>query len=354
MKNYLKIMLLCAIALSVVLILWLGNREKEPKPTSLAQMSNTNISSAHNFIAPRAEMQQKNTNTIASSANGAPKSSQTNSVTSEEEIRPLVEDKNVPINFWGAVVDQDGNPLEGVKIAGYTRTWYMTQTLNFDSRFPEVSAVSDSGGKFEIHDAAGDVLTIKYLKKEGYEPEPGALRGFGYNTAERFSSDPNNPIVFKMWRTNIHEQLIVGDKRFHIIPDGRAYVIDLAKGTIAESGGGDLKVWIKYPEQVARGQLYDWLSEIVVIDGGILEETDPYSSMFSAPVGGYIPSFQYNQQIKGGQRGSTGSHRFYLSLQNGQKYGRITIEIRAPYNDDIPGLVHIQYAINPSGSHVLR
>jgi hypothetical protein len=354
MKNNLTIVLLCASALLVALILWHGSREKESTPHSLAQMPNTNVSSTQNVVAPRAEMQQKDTNTGASTTAGTPESSQTNSVAAEERLRSFVENKNVPINFWGAVVDQDGNPLEGVKISGKIRTWYLTKTLNFDSRFPEVSALSGSGGKFQIRDASGDMITMKSMEKEGYEPEPAALRGFGYNTSERFSSDPNNPIVFKMWRTNIHEQLIVGDERFHVIPDGRAYVIDLAKGTIAESAGGDLKVWIKYPEQVARGQLYDWLSEIVVIDGGILEETDPYSSMFSAPVGGYISSFQYNQQIKGGQRGSTGSHRFYLSLQNGQKYGRITIEIRAPYNNDIPGLVHIQYAINPSGSHVLR
>jgi hypothetical protein len=252
------------------------------------------------------------------------------------------------------MIDQDGNPLGGVKITGNTRTWYVTGTLNFDSHFPEFNTESDVNGKFEIHNASGDVLTIKYLEKEGYEPEPGALRGFGYNTSERFSPDPNNPIIFKMWKTNIHERLITGDKRFHIVPDGRTYVIDLAKGTIAESGEGDLKVSIKYPQQVIRGQLYDWLSEIDVINGGLLEETDPRSSMFSAPIDGCVPSFQYNQQIKGGQRGSTGQHRFYVKLKNGQEYGRITIELRAPYNDDIPGIIHIQYTINPSGSRILR
>jgi len=35
-----------------------------------------------------------------------------------------------------------------------------------------------------------------------------------------------------MWSTNVHEQLITGGKSFHIEPDGRPYVIDLAKGTL--------------------------------------------------------------------------------------------------------------------------
>jgi len=354
MKNNLTIVLLCASALLVALILWHGSREKESTPHSLAQMPNTNVSSTQNVVAPRAEMQQKDTNTGASTTAGTPESSQTNSVAAEERLRSFVENKNVPINFWGAVVDQDGNPLEGVKISGKIRTWYLTKTLNFDSRFPEVSALSGSGGKFQIRDASGDMITMKSMEKEGYEPEPAALRGFGYNTSERFSSDPNNPIVFKMWKTNIHEQLIVGDERFHVIPDGRAYVIDLAKGTIAESAGGDLKIWVKRPDSVVFGQRYGWSCEVDVINGGLFQEMDARSPMFLAPADGYTPSFHFEQKVGSGWSDTIGPLRFYFMLQNGQEYGRISIELYAYYNDRVPGLIDLKYAINPSGSHVLR
>lgn len=279
---------------------------------------------------------------------------QTNSVTPEEKLRALIENKNIQINFWGLIVDQDGNPLEGAKIAGDTRTWYVTKTLNFDANFPKFNAISDSSGKFEIQNASGDVLTIKSLEKEGYEPEPHALREFGYHTSERFSSDPNNPVVFRMWKTNVHEQLIIGKKRFHVVPDGRLYVIDLNQGTIAESGSGDLKVSINYTNQVIRGQLYDWSCEITPTAGGLLEETDPYSSMFLAPQDGYVSTFQLRQQIKGGQYSSIGDKRFYVMLKNGREYGRITIDLIAPYNDGIPGMIEIQYAVNPTGSRILK
>ncbi len=355
MKPIIKFILFCAICLAV-LTLWFYHREIYLKPSVAAQISNANTVSEQDVLASRAAKQQINTNIGTSTTAAATISTQTNSVSMQEKFQTLVENKNTAINFWGLVIDQDGNPLGGVTISGNTRTWYVTDTLGFDSRFPKVSAVSDASGKFSILNASGDDLTIK-MQKTGYELEPKTKRGFGYNTSERFSANQKSPIVFKMWKTNIHEQLIIGEKRFHVVPDGRSYIIDLMRGTIAESGEGDLKVWIKYQIKAIDGQLYDWSSGIDVIDGGLLQENDAFSSMYFAPVGGYSPIFQYPerpQQIKGGQRGSTHPRRFFVKLRNGQAYGRISIELIAPYNDQIPGMIHLQYAINPTGSRILK
>jgi len=355
MKPYFKFILFCAISLAI-LTLWFYHREEYLKPSLVAHISNATTFSAQNALARRAAEQQTSTNAETSSTTADLKAPQTNSFTPQEKFRALVEDKNTAINFWGLVVDQDGNPLGGVTISGNTRTWYVTDTLGFDSRFPKVSAISDANGKFSILNSNGDDLTIN-IQKEGYELEPNAKRGFGYHTSERFVADSNNPIVFKMWRTNIHEQLIIGEKRFHVVPDGRPYIIDLMRGTIAESGEGDLKVWIKYQINAIGGQLYDWSSEVDVIDGGLLQEKDAFSSMYFAPVERYSPTFQYPeqpQQIKGRQRGSTHPCRFFVKLRNGKEYGRISIELIAPYNDQIPGMIHLKYAINPTGSRILK
>ena len=40
-------------------------------------------------------------------------------------------------------------------------------------------------------------------------------------------------------------------------------------------------------------------------------------------------------------------------LNKGQEYGRITIDLLAPFNDQIPGIVRLSYTINPFGSRVL-
>lgn len=357
MRNNLKIIFICAAALLVVLILWLGLKEKESRPPLEAEISKTNTVPRQDVAKPTTDRQDVNISTNVRPVPVTPLFYRTNSLAPEEKLREAVESKNVQINFWGLVEDQDGHPLEGVKISGNTRTWYVTGTLGADCRFPGFSTASDPNGRFEIRNVSGDVLTIKSLEKEGYEPEQHAMRGFGFHTSEHFSSDPNSPTAFIMWKTNIHEHLITGDKRFHIMPDGGAYVIDLSNGTIAESGEGDLRVWIKYQPVASGGKLYDWSSEIDVINGGLLEETDNYSSMYSAPAEGYSPMFQYPQtprQLKSGQRGRSGQHRFYVMLKNGQEYGRMTVDLVAPYNDKIPGLVEIQYAINPSGSRILK
>jgi hypothetical protein len=73
-----------------------------------------------------------------------------------------------------------------------------------------------------------------------------------------------------------------------------------------------------------------------------------------APIEGYTTSFQFEQDVGGGWGDSTGDKWFYVSLNNGQEYGKITIELMAYYNDQIPGMIRISYAINPSGSRILR
>ena len=41
-------------------------------------------------------------------------------------------------------------------------------------------------------------------------------------------------------------------------------------------------------------------------------------------------------------------------LNNGKIFGRIQIDLIAPYNMGIPGLIRLSYAINPDGSRILR
>jgi hypothetical protein len=113
-------------------------------------------------------------------------------------------------------------------------------------------------------------------------------------------------------------------------------------------------VCVKYVARPVHGQTNDWSCKIEAVNGGLLEEGRSNASMYSAPTNGYVPAFELTQQIKGGQRGSIGKRHFYVRLRNGQEYGRITIELHAPFNADIPGLIRREYAVNPTGSRLLR
>jgi hypothetical protein len=331
------------VLIMLALILW---RRLVPQETGseLKQLTAKLASESTNLEAKRPSA--SNQIAIAPRLQGSSDAPQNNPQNRLGMLQKALEEKNAPIYFFGRVVDQDSNSLAGVEIKFYIRHWELT--ADAESRPIRLEKTTDSNGCFEVSGVTGDGCSIEYLDKDKYELEP-TQRSFGVS-----SGTFENPIVFKMWGTNIHEQLITGQKTFQIEPDGRPYVIDLAKATIAESGDGDLKVTIKYPTQVIHGQTYDWSCEIDVINGGLLEEDNLNSSMYSAPTDGYIPAFHLAQQIKGGQSGSIGTKRFYVKLKNGQEYGRITIELYAPYNNQIPGMVRLQYAINPSGSDILR
>ena len=263
------------------------------------------------------------------------------------ELKRASEQISPPVNFYGRVVDQDTNSLSGVRMKVNVLHWeFSALGMMPTSRAIIIEKATDTDGRFDIHGVTGSGFDIENMGKEGYELEPGQ------STFGAVGGSIENPIIFKMWSTNIHEPLITGGNKFQIVTDGRPYFIDLTKGTISESGEGDLKVWIQYTNQPVRGQFSDWAAEIDVVTGG-LQETKDYS-MFTAPTEGYVPSFFWKNQIKGGQRGNIGERRFYLKLKNGQEYGRMVIELHAPFNNQIPGLIRLSYAINPSGSRILR
>jgi hypothetical protein len=337
---------LCAFIVLLIALLWLPRIGSKLKRASLTESVGTSAPTVGTVKQLRVNVKQSNT---SFGGDGPPDRATPEMVDSvapqkmDVKVQAEIEAKNVPFDFNGRAIDQDSNSLGGVKFKFALRHW-STTTLGAI----HIERETDREGRFDIHDETGDGFDVEDVRKEGYELEPGQ-RTFG---AVGGSFDA--PVLFKMWDANVHEQLIKGGKSFHIEPDGRPYVIDLAKGTIAESGDGDLRVWIRYAAQIVPGHTYDWSCEIDVIGGGLLEESDLNASMYVAPLEGYSPTFRLRQQINGGQRGSIGTRRFYVKLKKGQEYGRITIDLNAPYNDEVRGRVRVEYALNRSGSRILR
>jgi hypothetical protein len=281
-----------------------------------------------------------------------PKPAAINGVGTAEVVERFVEAKNVPVEFYGLVIDQDSNSLTGVNVKGSIQqlTTPNPEGMELGETNIPFERITGTDGRFEINGLNGESLDLASIQKGGYEAEP-TKHGFGSS-----SGSYEQPMLFKMWSTNIHEQLITGEKKFQIVPDGRPYVIDLVKGTIAESGDGNLKVWVKRPDPIIYGKRYDWSCEVDTINsGGLLQEADAGASMYQAPADGYTASFSYNENASAdGWGDTTGAQRFYVRLKNGQEYGRISIELEAYYNSQIPSLIQISYAINPSGSRILR
>lgn len=258
-------------------------------------------------------------------------------------------------DFYGKVIDQDGQPIPDV---GVSATLIIETDEGFNTE-PH-STKTDLDGLFEFTGLHGASLGVT-ISKPGYENE---WRNDPYKNPDNGRSSPTDRVIYKMWSTDIHEQLISGNKSFEIQPDGKPHFISLTDGTISDQQSGDLKVWIQYTNQPVRGQLYDWSAGIEVLNGGLFEVPqaamnsgfiDQFTMpMYVAPTEGYIPSFQHGGQIKGGQSGEIGDRYFYLLINNGKEYGRMHINLFAPYGRLHPGLIRLSYAINPSGSRILR
>jgi hypothetical protein len=342
-----KFLLFIGSVIALVLVLLFFRQQKQSDISPKPEAQNSQVAPAISIVSAISQKTNNLPHTNVSSS--ASRLSVVNDREKTNEIRQYMESQNKPIEFYGQVKDQDGNPLAGASVKGealHVKVVVPTAWGDEDE-IVSIEKETDSMGRFEIQGISGRAVELESIQKNGYEAEP-VKRAWG-TTEGTFK----NPVIFKMWSTNIHEQLITGEKKFSIIPDGRLYVIDLAKGAIAESGPGDLKVWIKRPEQVTHGQRYDWSCEVDAVNGGLLEEPIG-SAMYVAPTEGYVSSFQFEQKVDSGWGDSTGAKPFYVILNNGREYGRITIELYAYYNDQIPGMVRLSYAINPSGSRILK
>lgn len=350
MRPKILIFLFAVVALILAVMFWLRPVQS---PTS-AEQTQTAIQTSNASVASGSVASQSTPVGInpmpLTSTNLHSRPSLTNQVGLKEVIEKLVEGRNKPIRFYGQVIDQDSNALSGVEIKSVVQQITMPDSFQgpemVGSKYIKVVRTTDTAGRFEISGLDGDGFGIG-LTKDGYEAEPDH-RSFG-----PIGSSYDNPVIFKMWSTNVHEQLITGNKSFDIVPDGRPYFINLTDDTISESGNGDLKIWVQYTNQPVRGQLYDWAAGIEVVNGGLLEE-GLGSPMYDAPTDSYVPTFEIHGKLKGGQRGDTGERQFYLKLKNGQEYGQMSIDLYAPFNDQTPGLIRLSYAINPSGSRILR
>lgn len=274
-----------------------------------------------------------------------------------DKLPGAVEAMNVPVVFFGKVVDQDNVPLAGVKVRASVRSWHVITTPDGDATFAPYEAVSGSDGSFQIDGGRGNALTIEALEKDGYEPEPKALQGFGYTTSDPLRPDPNNPVVFRIWKAEAKAQLVTGSKRFSLIPDGRTYTVDLATGAISESAtaDGDLRVSLRRPETAAWGQRYDWTLDVQAINGGLVEETDGSSAMFRAPADGYASKWRLDAKATDESWSyGTGLKRFYIKSRGGRNYGRLELEAYAYYLQNKQGRLNLTWAVNPAGERLLR
>ena len=266
---------------------------------------------------------------------------------------------NVPIKFWGMVVDQDTNAVSGARVVMHVRHW------GFDSNYgPTFGAirkevVTDANGRFEWIGADGVDLHVESVTKEGYRlsnNNEGRVVDYASSAPPGFGMpkpDATHPLIIQTWKLMPYEKLVTYSQPYRFEPDGRTYTIDLLKNKKFEGGGdlgGDIVVNFSRPKSIEPRQKYDWSMEMDVIYGGFSECTDEFC--YLAPESGYQPSLQIQFKADDEKWADVITKDLYIRSRGGAVYGMLHLDIRAKYQDK--SVIFFDVHLNPSGSRNLQ
>jgi len=115
-----------------------------------------------------------------------------------EKVREFYNQADAEMFFYGRVVDQDGNGIEGAKINyNVERAGALMADNSVANNNSKRAAISLGGGAFSIEGERGLTLRIGLIEKVGYRDSGQSARSFGYRgTPEIHNADPTAPVDF--------------------------------------------------------------------------------------------------------------------------------------------------------------
>lgn len=247
--------------------------------------------------------------------------------------------QNKNLDLYGRVIDQYGQPVAGAKIQGnvVVRRGFMQQSD--EVHFTQ----TDEGGNFSFLGFNGTGLGI-WPQKVGYfyNLKLPSKRPDDYNP------NPDNPVIFTMWKLHGPEQLVSSSLDAKIPFDGTPTRFDIATGR--QSANGDLQITlIRSPLAVQRGRdIFNWTVGIEILGGGVLPQNDPYP--YWAPENGYQPLYEFDMSSNNLPWSSSLDCGFYIKNARGQ-YGVMQAKVYAALT---PARVQFNFTFNPSGSQNLE
>jgi hypothetical protein len=266
-----------------------------------------------------------------------------------EVFQQVIEQKNLPIDFYAQIVDQNGNPISGVKVEATIRQWFVISPTTFDTdaHFIPMKKETDLGGRFEIRGVNGDIIEVESIQKDTYLLSPKTPHGFSPHTGSL-----ERPTIIRMWKEGLKEQLVSGSHVFGI-DSGKTYTLDLLNGKKIEGETeGDLRVLVTRPSDAKPRDKFPWSFSIEAIGGGLVEADPEDEFMYLAPESGYVPKVEAHFDPSDPTWVGIVKKRFFIRSRNSQVYGRAEVEVDSIYN--VHSAIQINYAANPAGSRNLE
>jgi hypothetical protein len=271
----------------------------------------------------------------------------TNSSPSSDPLAQWRSQVQPPIEFYGLVVDENNQPVEG---ANAEMIW---STFQPEASF-KTNKLTRADGLFSLQDVSGGQLEVNISKPGCYSLKKGNENFFNYITLPGyvpFHPDRAQPVVFHLKRKGGGVELITSRQNrepwfpVSLPRDGRPVQVDLVARKIATNGTLELSQ-VKPELEKVRGAT-EWSFELAIPDGGLIEQNDELP--FLAPEEGYAPEAVYRFKKTETNWSSEIKKSYYIRFGNPVRYGWLTVETSIS-----TGGVYLTYAINPNGERNLE
>lgn len=266
---------------------------------------------------------------------------------SATRLEQAIAERNAAVNFYGKVVDQNGNPIPSVRIVMSVRHGALSPSQAVIVTYPKKEFLTDSEGRFQWTGETGDSLTMETVIKDGYRLAPSAPQNYGPS-----SGTVENPTIIKMWKLGQPAKLVGVRSLFGFVPDGRPYTLDLVadKKQQGRSQQGDIVVQITRPPDVKSRDKFEWTLDVQALGGGLIGEMDDFP--YLAPESGYEAAVTIHMLPTNPAWTSVLKTNFYFTSRNGQVFGAIGMTVRPVYNDR--SSIFIESSANPNSSRNLQ
>lgn len=245
-----------------------------------------------------------------------------------------------PIEFYGKVIDENGQPVDGANISFSWNQFMPEQSF-------ETNAFSDANGLFSVVGLAGATLGV-HVQKDGYysvKANPIEFQYWKVLDSSSFQPDAGNPVIFHLRKKGSGTNLTTAFLNVKVPRDGTSVSVDFLNRTFGADG--QLQISQVKPPYETWKRATAWSFKMEIPDGGFIEQNDEFP--FEAPASGYQPVIDFNFDARQPGWKTLFTKSYYLVFGSPPKYGRLTVETDISW-----GGARITYAINPSGSRNLE
>ncbi len=280
---------------------------------------------------------------------------------------------NRSVNFYGKVVDQHDEPVEGVKlelkVLSYQDSFIDYLNTGREQIKNRFTMFTDKNGMFSVEQKKGTSLAIEKMTKNGYiTPGRGTKYNFVYNNLSSgekssmyHSPDRTQPVVYILWKKGETEPLIKTGAELLIDPSkgvNEAYYSFILNGKPSGTPipGWDIKVTGKNLRSQDKRKPEDdyWEVTLTAGEGGGFIMTDSTHTNL-APEDGYQKSVTFKSTDQASLKGAS-IRRAYYRGKNGAKYAAFRFRLGIGGRKQ-KGMFYVMLAdlrINPNGSRNLE